>query len=477
MNTKLTKIIATIGPVTESEDMIERLIVAGVNIFRFNFKHSSVEWHSERIQRVHKVAEKLGVIVGILVDLQGPEIRILLPDDQMDLKKGELLLLGPEALEKKEKGFSITHPDVIKHLKEGQKLLADDGYFVFHVVKKDGKTYLRSEQDLLMKSRKTLNIPGADFPFPVLVDRDFEGLQLAARNNVDFVGLSFVRTASDLRTMKEEMQKYGVKALAVAKIETQKALDNLDEIIEECDAVMIARGDLGVEQPLEQVPFYQKILIKKCIETGKPVITATQMLQSMITQPMATRAEVSDIANATYDLTDSVMLSGETASGSYPFEAVEMMARTASFNERQFMMDNRYRFEYELNDEGSLICDTAYSLFLQCDELDKDVKAFVVYSHTGKTARMLSRYRPLIPIFAITPEKHVAESLTISFGVTPFVHREIANGKVTQEHIQKTLEDLRMKEYIATGDKVIVLHGDVWSIEGGTSTVKIVTTP
>lgn len=472
--TKFTKIIATIGPSSESETRIEELIQAGVNIFRFNFKHNTVEWHGQMLERVRKVAEKLGIPVGTLIDLQGPEIRINMPFDSLSMKKGDFILFGPEAFEKKI-GFSITHPSIIEHLSEGQRIVADDGAFTFTVRRKKDLTYLESHQDATLKNRKSLNIPGADFPLPSLVDRDLEGLKLAARREIDFVALSFVRTVEDLRAVRKEMSKYNVRARVFAKIETEKALHHLDEIINESDGIMVARGDLGVEMPIEQVPYYQKIMIKKSILQGKPVITATQMLESMIENPFPTRAEVSDIANATYDLTDAVMLSAESASGLYPVKAVEVMRKTAEFNEKKNLVDSRKRFDFPLEDQTSVMCDAAYGIYYEHKEKKKDIAGFLVFSQTGRTVQLLSGYHPLAPIFAFAHERHVANSLTINFGVLPFPDEDVLkNSEVRKEHINEALEMLKKKKYIKPGDKLIVLYGDRWAVEGGTSTIKLI---
>lgn len=473
---KLTKIVATIGPSTDSEENIERLIKSGVNIFRFNFKHNTVDWHSERIERVTKVAKRLGCPVGKLIDLQGPEIRINMPWEEIEIMPNELILFGPESFETEEKGFSISHPDIIKHLKDGQKLVADDGAFTFYVVKKDKTTYLKSASKGILKHRKSLNIPGADFPFPVLIDRDFEGLELAARNQVNFVALSFVRSAADLRTMRREMKKFDLHAHVVAKIETKKALDHLDQIIEASDAVMVARGDLGVELPIEEVPYYQKMMIKKCMAEGKPVITATQMLQSMVENPYPTRAEVSDIANAVYDQTDCVMLSGETANGNYPLETVDIMRKTVIFHEPKTVEDLRGKFHFSIKDTEALICDAAYSLYIQYIKLHQKIGGFIVFSASGNTARLISRYRPRVPIFSFVPDRMVYESLTINFGVEPFVNTMDTDehGQVRREEIKKAINHLVQQKRVKKGTKLIVVHGDFWGKKGGTSTLRIV---
>jgi pyruvate kinase len=471
---KLTKIVATIGPVSDSEEMIEKLIKAGVNIFRFNFKHNSVEWHSERIERVNAVSKRLNIPVGTLIDLQGPEIRVNMPVDQVDIKAGDLLLFGEDSFKKEEVGFSITHPEIIAHLKDGQKILVDDGAFSFHVVQKDGKTYLQSETTGTFKTRKTLNIPGADFPFPVLIDRDFEGLKLAARNDIDFVALSFVRSPEDLKVVRKEMENYKVKGKMVAKIETQKAINQLDEIIDETDAVMIARGDLGIEMPIEQVPYYQKLMIKKCLEKGKYVITATQMLQSMVTNPIPWRAEVSDVANAVYDLTDGVMLSAESAAGSYPLEAVEMMSKILSFYEDKKEDKSPEQLDLKSTDTSEMICESAYDLYLDHTKSGQEIAGFLVFTQSGKTAELMSRFRARVPVFTFTLNNKVQNNLTLKYGVYPFSWDVTEAPEVTLPEIKKVYQFLVEKEYIKEGAKLIVIHGNKWGVGAGATTIRVI---
>lgn len=473
---KYTKIIATIGPATDEPEMIEKLIEAGVNIFRFNFKHNSVEWHNERIRRVNAVAKKMGVHVGKLIDLQGPEIRIKMAQESISIKEGDELLFDESMLINKGQGFSISHPSIIEHMGDGQKLLADDGSFTFTVKRDKGKCYLVSHSDGVLKNNKSLNIPGSKFPLPVLIERDFDGLKLAQMGEVDFVALSFVRTKEDVLTLRKEMKKLGLVAKVVSKIETQVALDNFDEILSVSDAIMVARGDLGVEIPIEQVPYYQKMMITRCFQKGVSVITATQMLQTMIDNSYPTRAEVSDVANATYDFTDAVMLSGETASGKYPLQAVKMMAKTVTFNELKPLSDTRSLYKFELVDQEQRLTDAAYNLYIQAKETDDAVSAFVVLTETGRTARLLSRYRPKAHIYAVCPTKKVADTLTINFGVIPIVRDEVydKNKEVTTDDVVNVAAYLHKKKILKEGQKIIVLHGDYWSVVGGTSTVKIV---
>ncbi len=472
---KLTKIIATIGPSSDSPEMIEKLIKAGVNVFRFNFKHSEVPWHSERIMRVNKIAKELGVHVGTLIDLQGPEIRINMPVDKIEITEGELLLFGQEVYEGHEKGLSITHPQIIEHLKEGQEISVDDGYFSFKIVKKDGKTYLRSETTGTLPTRKSMNIPGADFPFPVIIDRDLEGLKLAAKHDIDFIALSMVRSAKDIRIVRDEAKKHGVNGKLVAKIETQKALDDIDKIIDASDGIMIARGDLGVEIPIERVPYYQKMIIKNCMIQGKFVITATQMLQTMIDNPFPTRAEISDIANAVYDLTDCIMLSGETASGKYPLKAVQVMNKTAIFYEPKTDDDLRTNIQFSVRDTSALLCDAAFDLYRDYVKANQEVDGFMVFTQTGKSATLLSRYRPKVPVFTFTPNTEICETLSVNFAVEPFVFEYVDSDEVTQKELTRAVSLLKKEGYLKERrGKLIVIHGDHWGHGSGATTIRII---
>jgi pyruvate kinase len=479
LNNKLTKIVATIGPASESEEMIKRLILAGVNIFRFNLKHNTVEWHTETIKKVRKVADNMGLAIGILFDLQGPSLRINMPVDDISVAKGDRLVFGEEVFKTGEKGFSITHPNVINHLQPRQKVLADDGTFTFIVEKKGGQYFLRSESTGVLKNRKSLNLPGALFPLPILTERDHEGLKMAAQVGVDFVALSFVRSAKDVKEVRDVMKKYGVEAKITSKIETKTGIDNIEKIVEESDSIMVARGDLGVELPMQEVPCYQKMIIEKCLIKSKPAITATQMLQSMINNPYPTRAEVSDVANAVYDYTAAVMLSAESATGSYPEEAVETMRNTVKYNEKQYVRDTRRMFRYELESEDSMLADAAYSLYIRLYTkqltLDEKITGYVVFTTSGRTARLVSRYHPRVPIFAFTSSIKVRESLTMSFGVHPFYQKELlGKGEVKRDDIIKAIGYLKDREQVKVGDKLVVLHGDFWGIGGGTSTIRTI---
>ena len=474
---KKTSIVATIGPSTESKEIIAKLLNEEVNIFRFNFKHNTIAWHTERIKRVNEVARELGKNIGTLIDLQGPEIRIKMPLEELFLVENEEIVLGESTFtNKKQKGFSISHPGIIKHLQPGQILYADDGYFQFELKRKGNVTYLLSRTEGVLKNNKSLNIPGANFPFPVLIERDLEGLKLAMREEIDFVALSFVRSFEDIRILKEEMTNLKLKAKVIAKIETASAIENIDSIIEISDAIMVARGDLGIEVSMEKVPAYQKMIIGKCLEQGKPVITATQMLESMIRNPLPTRAEVSDVANAVYDHTDAVMLSGETATGKYPLQAVKYMSRTLKYTERFVTEDLRSQFNYFVADQESLVAEAAYSLYQKSRRSRLPVMGFIVLTESGRTVNLLTRYRPHVPIYAFCPNHEVADKLSVNYGVKTFIqdNRYKRAHEVTGEHVKAIIKYLKDKELVEVGEKYLVLHGDFWSVTGGSSTVKII---
>ena len=472
---KLTKIVATIGPVCESEEQIEALINAGVNVFRFNFKHSTIDWHASRIHRVKQVAKRMKKHIGTLLDLQGPEIRINMPTDSIQLEVGELITLGESVFSKGKKGISCSHPDLFEFLKVGQNLIADDGAFSFTVVDLKPEVVLKCNRAGLLKNKKSLRIPGANFPFPVLVDRDFEGLKMAQRAEIDYIALSYARTAEDVLVTRREMEKYKVVAQIISKIEAKSAIENLDEIIEVSDGIMVARGDLGIELPLEEVPYWQKVMIKKCIEKGIPVITATQMLQTMIENPFPTRAEVSDVANATFDLTDAVMLSAESASGKYPLETVTMMKHIVQSNETRFSSDTRKHFAFRVEDNEQLLCEAAYNIYINLEDKKNKVSGFVVFTETGRTARMLSRYRPNVPIYALVSSPKVGDMLTLDHGIAPMSHfTPYTKDLVTAKGLEKVIEHLRKVGPVKKGQSLVIIYGDEWMQKGKTSTLKVV---
>lgn len=473
-----TKIIATLGPSSDSPDMIEKMIEAGVNVFRFNLKHNDIDWHKEKIAVVKEISKKLNRAVGIFIDLQGPEIRLTTPEHlEYEVRRGvEIFVMKKN---KDDSSFSLTDDAVLSCLRRGQRVVVDDGKFNF-VVKEAGdeEVVLVSHSDGTIKTRKTLNVPGVYFPLDALTDRDKEALVVLKDSGVNFVGLSFVRSAQDVLDLKKLMKKVGFAGRVISKIETRLAIDNLDEIIDSSEGIMVARGDLGVELPIEQVPYYQKIMIKKCIERGFPVITATQMIHSMVDRPYPTRAEISDIANAVFDLTDMVMLSEESAAGKYPLEAVTMMKKTLVFNEKNVLIkDTRMVFDFISVDSEEMLCGTAYNLYLQFKKKDFNFGGFVVFTQSGRTARKLSRYRAQAPIFVFVPNEYVRDSLTVNYGVIPFLQPTIfkKDQPVRLDDMKKATEFLKEKGMFDEDKYYILLYGDNWMVEGKVSTIKVVT--
>lgn len=466
MKKRLTKIVATIGPSCEADHDIEKLITLGVDVFRFNLKHNDLVWHEEKIKSVRRAADKLEANTGVLIDLQGPEIRVSLKVPEIMVGVGQLIELGVGAM-------SISHPEIIPHLPQNQRVLIDDGSLSFRVEVQGHKVFLKSESNGVLKNRKNFNIPGCNVPVPSLVERDIEAIKMAARVGIDFVALSFVRTGKDVADLRAVMDKHKLEAKIIAKIETEKALNNLKEITDSVDGLMVARGDLGVEISLEKVPYFQKQIIKESFQKGIPVITATQMLQSMVENPFPTRAEVSDVANAFYDLTDAVMLSAETATGRHSKKAVSTMSDILIFNESKNYLEDKKPFYFEIKSNADLICESAYNLYMSYSKHKKNLAGFLVFTQTGATARLISRYRPLLPIYTFVSTKKVADSLSIDFGVQTFIHKIVNKNEVTKKDIISAIETLVKKGLVKKNETLLVLHGDYWAVTGGTSTLKI----
>ncbi len=463
---KLTKIIATLGPASDAPEKITELIQSGVNIFRFNTKHSTTQWHQERIARVQQIADQMGVRIGILLDLQGPEIRLETRDKaDISVSSGETLNIGVSFVD----GINviIPHAQVYELIKVGQDLLIDDGFIETEVVNITPSTItVKVKNDAVIKHRKGVNLPGVDVDFPALIDRDIEQLDGNSLSKVDFVGLSFVRSARDIELLRSELDKRKMEAKIVAKIESQPALDRVDEIIEASDAVMVARGDLGVEVPIERLAYWQRSIINKCRSANKPVITATQMLESMINNPRPTRAEATDVAHAIYDGTDAIMLSGESAGGKYPVRAVQMMTKIALFNE-PFIVANTPKLGKI--DQTHTLAESAVTI---ARNNMPNINAIVVFTETGHSARAVARHRLPIPVIAATDNQKTCETLTISFGIHP-VLTDFPEGVFTSP--DSVLQKLVEKDMLHKGNTVIVIHGIHWQKPGNTNALAIVT--
>ena len=454
MINKKTKIIATVGPASDSPSEIKEMIEVGVDVFRFNTKHSTIEWHNERIKRVQSLARRAKRNIGIMIDLQGSEIRIETKNGQDVLvRQNDFLHIGFTSSE----DTIITIPDqvVFNKLKTGDKVLIDDGAIELKIIgRKSNIIEAKVIEGGIIKNRKSLNFPGANVKLSSLIKRDLDNLDSVAKNKVNFIALSFVSSADDLKILKREMKKRKIESLTVAKIENQSALDNIDEIIDESDAIMIARGDLGIEVPIERLAFWQKEIIKKCRLKRKPVIVATQMLHSMVENPRPTRAEATDVANAVLDGTSAVMLSEETAMGSYPVKSVIEMAKILEFNEKNSSFDNI---------EGITFNPTEFVVGAIAKELEKKnaisqlkIKAVVVFTESGYTARVISAFRPKINIVAITNNKETFGALSLSYGVN--CHQaaiDFNNLRIPKSIINS----LKRTNDLKKGDTVAVFHG------------------
>ena len=463
---KQTKIIATIGPATETEETLAQLIKAGMNVARFNTKHGTSEWHRERIIRVKKVAQELNTPVAILLDLQGPEIRINVPGEAgYEVPAGKTTFFSSDLGEYSD-NVAIIPQQVVESLPVGSIVLLEDGACEFKVVNKF-KTSFEAEAvvDSVVKHRKTMNTPGVVIDMPSLIPADLEKLEATKDLNLDFVGLSFVRNAADIAILREELKKRSMKTAVVAKIENQMAVDNIDEIIDASDAVMVARGDLGVEVPYTELIYWQRTIIDKCRETAKPVITATEMLKSMVEKPRPTRAEVSDVAHAIYDGTDAIMLSDETTIGKHPVKAVGIQASIAEYNE-QFveLMDP----DCEDDDTAQAITHAAINL-LYTTALP--ISKIICLTETGYTARLVSRFRPMQPIMAVTSNEHTYRKLALSYGVRPFIIDMQESRLNALDNLSDKLKELGVVE---VGETVLVIHGTHWKTPGLTNTIAVV---
>lgn len=459
-----TKIIATLGPASESPDMIRSLIARGMDIARLNTKHNEPTWHLMMIKRIRKIAKEMGVRIGVLLDLQGPEIRAEnFLEKSIQITANETYYLTSQK-PKNEKEIYIPFMGVIESLKKDNEISINDGAVSFIVSKVvGGVAHIVAENSFLLGHRKTLNIPGLTASIPSLTNRDKEYLEIIRTEHVDFVGLSFVRSKEDLKILKKYIDEADSKAHIIAKIETRLALENIDEIISNTDALMIARGDLGIENPIEEIAYWQKKLIRLCREKNIPVIVATQMLKSMIDSPTPSRAEATDIANAVFDGTDAIMLSEETAMGANPEKAVSAMAKIAHFNDRKYeLFDN---FAPIPMGPTEAFANAAAHLISQGQKFS--LTKVIVITETGFTARALATYRPRYEVIGVTDQLATANQLSLVYGVRPFLTK-FPNGTITLDNlpIKKLIEE----KLVSKGETVLVMHGKKWK-EPGTSSV------
>ncbi|KQL32627.1 MULTISPECIES: pyruvate kinase [Bacillaceae] len=467
-----TKIVCTIGPASESEEMLKQLIGAGMNVARLNFSHGSHEEHAARIQKIREVSNKAGKIVGILLDTKGPEIRThKMENDAIELVSGQTIEISMnEVLGSKER-FSITYEKLIEDVQVGSIILLDDGLIELVVTKIDVNegiitTFVQNAGTL--KNNKGVNVPGVSVQLPGITEKDAKDILFGIEQGVDFIAASFVRRAKDVLEIRELLENNnGSHIQIIPKIENQEGVDNIDEIIQVSDGLMVARGDLGVEIPAEEVPLVQKSLIQKCNNAGKPVITATQMLDSMQRNPRPTRAEASDVANAILDGTDAIMLSGETAAGLYPVESVQTMDKIAKRTEnaidyRSIVTKLSKGREVNLTDAiGQAVAHTAINL---------KVKAVIAPTESGHTAKMISKFRPGVPIIAVTSSTQPSRKLTLVWGVYPIVGKKAYS---TDEVLEVAVEESILHHYVTHGDLVVITAGVPVGEAGTTNLMKV----
>ncbi|GAA3401652.1 pyruvate kinase [Paenibacillus hodogayensis] len=465
-----TKIVCTIGPSSESLPALKQLIAAGMNVARLNFSHGDFEEHGNRIRNIREACRELNKTVAILLDTKGPEIRTgKLKEDAYELVQDEHIVLTTEEVLGDNKRVSVTYKELPRDVRVGSTILIDDGLIGLSVVDVRGSEIeCRIVNGGTIKSKKGVNVPGVRISLPGITEKDANDIIFGIEQGVDFVAASFVRKASDVLEIRQLLEEHNAPHIQIiSKIENQEGVDNLDEILEVSDGLMVARGDLGVEIPAEEVPLVQKRMIKKCNYVGKPVITATQMLDSMQRNPRPTRAEASDVANAIFDGTDAIMLSGETAAGKYPVESVQTMSRIAVRAESA--LEYREIFIRQSTAQQTTITE-AISQSVANSALDLDAKAIITPTESGYTARMVSKYRPKSPVIAVTRSEQVMRRLCLIWGVLPIRGEEARN---TDEMFQLAVDDSIKAGLIKLGDLVIITAGVPVGRSGTTNLMKV----
>jgi len=457
---KKAKIVATLGP--SSIDKIEDMIKAGVDVFRLNFSHANHKTHRESIKKIREISKKLGSKTAILQDISGPKIRIGEIDGLLELKKGDKIKLVKKNPKNKYE-LSISYPEIIDQVNVGEYVFFADGSIRTKVIdKQKNALVLEVKNEGVLSSRKGVNFPHSNLKISAITPKDEKDLIFGAKNEVDIVAISFVNNKDDILKAKQILNKYNASPWVIAKIETKKAVENLDEILEVSDGVMVARGDLGIEIGVEKVPLIQKKIIRRANKLKKPVITATQMLLSMVNSPFPTRAEVSDVANAVMDGSDAVMLSDETTVGKYPIKAVEVLKKVII----EIQQIYPYFKKYEIEDKDAI----AASVADLCKGIEP--KAIVSFTSSGTTVRSIAKYRPKAPIIAVTHSRNTSRKLKLVWGVEEII--EIPKIKNPEKLIQK-FKDIALREnLLKEKDKIIITMGSIIGKEGTTNMIRVV---
>lgn len=465
-----TKIICTIGPASERLEIIKELIRKGMDIARLNFSHGTHEEHRKRIEMIRKAADELGIPVAILLDTKGPEIRIgTFKEKKVYLEEGQKFVLTGDEIVGDKTRVSVTYKDLARDVRAGNLILLDDGLIELEVEDIRGKEIIcrvlnRGE----ISDRKGVNVPGLSINLPAVTEKDIKDILFGIEMDIDFIAASFIRKASDVLEIRRVLEENNATHInIISKIENREGVGNIDEILKVSDGIMVARGDLGVEIPAEEVPLIQKMMIEKCNRVGKPVITATQMLDSMIRNPRPTRAEASDVANAILDGTDAIMLSGETAMGKYPVESVEMMAKIAERAESAIRV-KEIKGKEGLAPAKTVTDAISYATVAIAHELG--ATAIITSTKSGYTARMVSKYRPLARIIAVTPCERVMRKLSLAWGVKPLL---VPNSETTDEMFERAIEGALKSGFIKNGDLVIITAGVPVGVTGTTNLLKV----
>ena len=464
-----TKIVCTLGPASNDKETIMRMAEAGMNVARFNFSHGDHAEQKARMDMVREVEKEFGKPIGLMLDTKGPEIRTgVLKDDRVELVEGEEIVLTTEEIEGDKNRVSVTYNKLNEDLQKDSVILIDDGLIELNVKKIEGNDiYCEIINGGELGSRKGVNLPGVKVQLPALTDKDRKDILLGVEEEVHFIAASFVRKASDVLEIRKLLEENGAEDInIVPKIENEEGVENIDEIIEVSDGIMVARGDLGVEIPTEKVPVIQKMIIEKCNDAAIPVITATQMLDSMIRNPRPTRAEASDVANAIVDGTDAIMLSGESAAGKYPVESVETMARIA------IEMENSQAFKDKMANRKPGSKSTTESIsFAACETaVNLDADALLTATGSGLTARVVSKFRPFIKIIAATPSKKVQHFLTLTWGVYPLISKFTSS---TDEMIDTAIDAALEHGLIELGNLITITAGAPTGMPGTTNLIKV----
>ena len=465
-----TKIICTLGPSTDDDDILRKLMIEGMNVARFNFSHGDHAQHKRNMERIMKFRTELNLPVATLLDTKGPEIRVKdFKNGKIELKPGQTFTLTTDEVEGDEKMVSITYKNLVNDVKPGNTILIDDGLIEMTVEQvSENKIVCRVVNGGPVSNRKGVNVPRVNLSMPYISEQDRADIIFGIENDFDFIAASFVRTADDVLEIRKILDEHGCDNInIISKIENMQGVENIDEIIRVSDGIMVARGDMGVEIPLEDVPVIQKMIIKKVYNADKQVVTATQMLDSMIKNPRPTRAEATDVANAIYDGTSAIMLSGETAAGKYPVEALHTMIKIAERAEEDIDYTKRF---YERGNIQNPDITSAISHATCTTAIDLGAAAIVTVTKSGKTARMISKYRPKCPIIGCSPVAKVCRQLNLSWGVQPLL---IAEENNTDDLFEHSVEAAKRNHYIKDGEIVVITAGVPLGVAGTTNLIKV----